>query len=296
MKTLFQNYCSTLSTEAMYFHRCFQEAGEDALMWGDLNQSAFDTFDYASPDLFVTHFRFLTNDIMKYLSGNSKIDMVLNVTGATKENINELEDLFSKSNIKTPIMFTNLYEANNNLGGASSKVQGIYPGADVFLPVMPTPEYKLENCFFSLDQNEELEKLKQNEEEYHTISFNPSSEVKYSDMTLDVTTAVSFYHKYKNCHLIGDINFVSSQILFDCLLKADAVKIKVPKDQQETLDSIFTLLFKEPPKEHEKEEMVNIIKGQIKKRHNCFKRASRLARLIKNGDLSNKLERMSDKL
>ena len=292
MKTLIQNYCSVLSTEAMYFHRCIQEAGGEAIMWHPNQQSAFDTFDYVKPDMFITHFKFLTQDIIKYLSGNKNIGMALNVTGATKENIGEIEQICSQLNLVT--MFSNLYEANNNLKGVRSKINGIYPGADVFLPVMPTPEYKIKNCILSLDENEQLKNIKEQEDEYHVFSFNPSPQESYSDMTVDVTSAVSFYGKYDTCHLVGDINFVSSQILFDSLLKADSVKIKVPDPQQSMLEGIFGSLFREPSCDYD--EVSDIIKSQVRTRHNCFKRASRLCRFIKNSDMSSKLGKMGESL
>lgn len=293
MKTLFQNYCSSLSTEAMYFHRCFVEAGEEAVMWSDSNQSVFDTFDFVKPDIFVTHFRFLTHDVFKYLSAKKNIVMALNVTGASKEDIETIEGLAKQSNIDNPTMFTNLYNSNNNLKGLPTKIHGVYPAADVFIPVMPTPDYKLENCFFSLDDNQQLSELKEKEDEYHVVSFSPNPERSYSDMTLDVTSAASFYHKYKKCHLVGDINFVSSQVLLDCLLKSDLVKIKVPDEQQDLLEGVFMELFEEPSQDG---DVGSIIKSQVKKRHNCFRRSSRLARILKNKELSGKLERMSESL
>jgi hypothetical protein len=93
--------------------------------------------------------------------------------------------------------------------------------------------------------------------------------------------------------LVGDINFVSSQVLLDCLLKSDLVKIKVPDEQQDLLENVFMELFEEPSQDG---DIGTIIKSQVKRRHNCFKRASRLARILKNRELSGNLERMSDKL
>lgn len=292
MKTLFQNYCSVLSTEAMYLHRCLQEAGEQAVLWNSNTQSAFDTFDFVKPDMFISHFRFLTNDIIKYLSGSKNIGVALNVTGATKEQIEQIESLSSAINLVS--MFTNLYECNDNLKGVRSKIKGIYPAADIFLPSMPTPDYKIKKCFFSLDDNEQLRSESEKEDEYHVISFTAQPHDNYSDMNLDITSAVSFYKKYETCHLVGDVNFVSSQILFDCLLKAESVNIKVPDSQQKTLESIFSSLFKEPA--NPDEPVAEVIKNQVRRRHNCFRRASRLCRFLKNSDLSSKLDKMGESI
>ena len=285
MKTLFQNYSSTLSTESMYFQRCLTEVGKESFMWNDPNQSAFDTFDFVKPDVFITHFRFLTQDIIKYLSSSKSIGVALNVTGASPEDVGQLKEILGSSLV---MMFSNLYNSNNNLKELSSDVKGIYPGADLFLPAMPTPDYKIKNCIFTLDNNEQLEKIKQKEDEYHVISFNNDSELKYSDMVLDIASAVTFYSKYNTCHLAGDVNFASSQILFDSILRSDSVKIKVPKEQQETLDKIFLDLFKEPSVEDT--DIASEIKKQVRQRHNCFKRTSRLCRFLKDSETSSKLE------
>ncbi len=291
MKALFQNYSSTLSTEPMYLHRCLVEVGKEAFMWNDPNQSAFDTFDYIKPDVFITHFTFLTQDIVKYLSHSKNIAVALNVTGASESAIEQVKEALG-SNLIT--MFTNLYGPNNNLKGLSSEVKGIYPGADVFLPAMPMPEYKIKNCIFSLDDNEQLKKIKQYEDEYHVVSFNNDVELKYSDMVLDVASAASFYGKYETCHLAGDINFASSQILFDCIMRSEAVKIKVPDEQQETLDKIFAELFKEPNSKDF--DIAKEIKTQVRQRHNCFRRASRLFRFLKDSETSAKLQSIGGSL
>ena len=294
MKTLFQNYCSVLSTEAMYMQRCLQELGQESHMWSEQNQSVFDTFDMVNPEVFITHFRSLSQDALKYLAGSKKIDLVLNVTGASDQDVEQIQEVVKQANINMPLMFTNLYDSTNNLQKTRRDVKGIYPAADVFIPNLATPPYKLDTCFFALDNNELLKDLRKNEKgDYHVVSFNPNHpEDNYCDMTLDVTSAVTFYDKYKKSYLVGDINFVSSQILFDSILKSDSVKIKVPDQQQKMLDSIFATLFKES----EGADMTSIIKSQVKSRHNCFRRTARLARLLKNNELSSKLERRSDNL
>ena len=75
MKTLIQNYTSALSTEPMYINKCLNECGGQSVLWSDPSVSAFDAFDHSSPDLFITHYKFLTNDVVKYLSQNKKIQI-----------------------------------------------------------------------------------------------------------------------------------------------------------------------------------------------------------------------------
>ena len=79
MKTLIHNYSSGLSTEPMYFNQCLTECGVESHLWGDPNVSAFDMFDAINPEIFISHYRFLTNDIIKYIRQNNKIEMILNM-------------------------------------------------------------------------------------------------------------------------------------------------------------------------------------------------------------------------
>ena len=65
MKTLIQNYSSALSTEAMYFNRCLQEGGVDSVLWANGQTSAFDIFDAVRPEIFISHYKFITTDITK---------------------------------------------------------------------------------------------------------------------------------------------------------------------------------------------------------------------------------------
>ena len=93
MKTLIQNYTSSISTEPMYIERCLLECGQEAQLWANPGLSAFDAFDSSNPDLFITHYSFLTQDIVKYLSSKRNISMALNITGAGKQEIEKIEQI-----------------------------------------------------------------------------------------------------------------------------------------------------------------------------------------------------------
>ena len=91
MKMLIQNYSSGLSTEAMYFNQCLREGGLESHMWADGQISAFDIFDAVKPDIFISHYKFITTDIIKYLKQAKNIPMVLNVTGTNEQEIQQIE-------------------------------------------------------------------------------------------------------------------------------------------------------------------------------------------------------------
>jgi len=293
MKTLVQNYTSALSTEPMYIQRSLVEIGEESVIWNDPNSSAFDTFDFTKPDLFISHFKFLTDDIIKYLSGNKKITTVLNITGVQKEELDMLDSIIKDRKLDVPFVFTNSYKLESFLSSKSVKVEGLYPAADIFIPRMPTPDYELDTCVFSLSDNKLVQEVVSKYDNYHIASFNSQDQSGYADMFLDITSAVSFYERYKKIILADDINVVTSQLLFDSILRCKQINIKVDENQQSQLDEILATLFLESS---EDSELGEILRGQVRKRHNCIRRTSRLFRLLKSSEISGKLERASDKL
>ena len=292
MKTLIQNYTSALSTEPRYIHKCLSECGYEASLWSNPQMSAYDAFDMQQPDVFITHYKFLTNDIIKYLSKKRQIKMVLNVSGANQSDIDMIENIAQSNNVNIPLAFTNLYESNNNVKIKNIKCINLYPPADIFLAPTPTPDYNLQTCVVSIQPNDLVTQAIENKETYHILSLNPESS-DYADMSLDIAGLSSFYHKYDEVVLADDINLVTSQILFDSILKSKKVTLRVPENQQQLLDSILARLFIE---DNSKSDMSDLIRGQIKRKHNCFKRTARLFRALKMEDISQKLEGISDKL
>lgn len=290
MKTLIQNYTSALSTEPMYINRCLTETGFESVLWTEPNISAFDAFDYTKPDLFIGHYKFLTQDIVKYLAGNKSVSLALNVTGANEQELEQIENLVELG-VNMPLVFSNLYQPTATFKTKDVKFVHLYPAADVFLPINNVPEYSVDNCILTIEDGPLTQEVKKDKESYHVFSFNGGS--GYADFELDVASMTSFYQRYKTIHIAGDINLATSQVLFDSMLKAKEVKIKVPENQQQKLDEILSLLFVETP---EKKDLKDILRDQIKTKHNCFRRVARLFRSLKIKEVAQKMEEISDKL
>lgn len=291
MKTLIQNYTSTLSTEPMYINRCLTETGFESVLWTEPNISAFDAFDYTKPDLFVGHYKFLTQDIVKYLAG-SNVSLALNVTGANQQEIEQIDGLVDMG-IDMPLVFSNLYQPATVSKTKKAKFIHLYPATDIFLPVNNVPEYEIDTCIITVENGPPLSEAKvmARPESYHVFSFNNGS--GYADFELDIASMTSFYRRYKKIHIAGDINLVTSQVLFDAMLKANDVNLKVPASQQAKLDEILSLLFVETP---EKKDLKEILRDQVKNKHNCFRRVARLCRSLKIKEAAQKMEEISDKL
>ena len=288
MRTLIQNYTSAISTEAMYIERCLLESGEQAQLWANPELSAFDAFDTVNPDLFITHYTLLTHDIIKYLSSKPSISTAMNITGATEEDISKIEDLCS--NIDLPILFTNLYETANRVESKKIKTITLYPAADIFLPPIATPDFSIQSCVLSIQKNDLYDTKLKDIKTYHKLSLNPQAD--YGDMSLDIASVRSFYDKYEEVVLADDINFVTSQVLFDSILGAKKVSLEVFPHQREALDKILAELFIQ----QETDDIADLIKSQVKNRHNCFKRCARLFRSLKSEDVALKMEGISSKL
>ena len=291
MKTLIHNYSSGLSTEPMYFNQCLTECGVESHLWGDPNVSAFDMFDAINPEIFISHYRFLTNDIIKYIRQNNKIEMILNTTGASEQELQTLEEMYDHENIKTPFIFTNLYDFMYKFKPKKIKMVNIIPAADIFLQPVPSPSFEIDLAIVSTDNNNIIQEIKQEQDVYHLLSLG--KENKSFDLAVDIRTITGLYERYKELMLIDDIAIVSSQILFDASQKAKKVSVRVNNSQQEILDKVLAMLFHA---ENDSQDVGEMIRQQIKRKHTCLNRTARLTRLLKNEEASKQLQSMSEKL
>ena len=239
MKILLQNYSTPLSTESLYLHKAMVEGGCDALFWADQNISAFDMFDSAQPNVFLTHFAYLSNDMLKYLTG-SIIEVVLNVTGANPEVIKQIEGEFKSRKIKTPLFFTNTHELIMPSPGNETKLINIMPGLDVFIPVHEVPDFNVDKCFVTTGTRESLNEIINDEESYHTICLGNAKEEGF-DFNLELPSLLSLVDKYNKCVIVDDINIVFSQLFFDVTFRSNGTNLIVPQAQNGTLNKVLEL-------------------------------------------------------
>ena len=291
MKTLIQNYSSGLSTEPLYFNQCFSQCGLECHLWADPSISTFDMFDSTMPEVFISHYKFITNDIIKYLSQNNKIETIINITGANPNELQSIEDICEQQNIKVPFVFTNLYSFMHNLKPKRVKLVDIIPAADIFLPSLPAPNFQIDLAILSTSKNDIIPTVTKNRSVYHLLSLGQENEE--FDLAVDLKTMMGLYNKYKEIMLIDDVVLVSSQILFETSLKAHKVSVRVDKEQQPILDRVLAMLFHE---QNEVEDMGEVVRQQILRKHTCFNRTARLSRFLKNEEASKQLQSMSEKL
>lgn len=285
MRTLIQNYSTAISSEPFYTCNALLAVQSEAILWADGNISAFDMIDSANPDVFITHALYLTDDILKRLA-NSDIDLVLNITSVSTEDIAHVESLLKKNNIKCPFMFT------NQMVGEYSKpenyeVHEISPCADIFLPKREIPDYHLPELIVFSRDNENVERATKDKEVYHTASFGEGF-----DIQADVVSLASFYDRYDKVTIADDLTICLSQLFFDATLRSNALSIEVTDDQRQVFNGVIGKLF-DGDEPEEKGSIQDFIKGKIRKDHTCVNRVTEIAKHLGDADLSQKLETLS---
>jgi len=292
MRILFHNYSDELTTEPLYLFQALEKSGLDAHIWANRNVSAFDTFDQVKPDVFVSNFRNVTPDIVKYLNQNSNIDLVLNVTGCSEAQMVGIEDHLKLNNIKCPFVFVNSFE-NKPLPKTKFKCERIYPAFDLFRvrPQKPNPDCK--EAILSQSFDDHLEKELEGKEVYHLIQVTEGEKDENFDMRVNASSIHELAQYYKSFTLVGDVDFCSSQLFFDLNFNAKNVTVKF--EDKEGFDKFLSTVFKDGDTKSA-EEMSNQIKQQIKARHTPFHRASTFMKHLKDKEGVLQVDRVKDKL
>jgi len=293
MRLLIQNYTSLLSTEPMYLAKSLELVGQDVFLWQDPNMSTFDVFDSFTPDTYITHYRFLTNDAIKYLSQNKNIQCVLNISGIDNAGLDEIASVFKENNINCPFVFTNAHDVLPKPKSDHLKVESILPGLDIFLPGEPYPDYELDLGVIGLEINKEIEDYVSDRDTYHLLKLTSAPERdKNFDFPVNVISMRSLYSRYNEIMFATDMNVVLSQLFYDAVAHANKVTFKIHEEEQPLLDQFLATTFME----EETDDLSAALKAQIKSRHTCVSRAARLCKFLKDSDTKLKLEKLKGTL
>jgi len=289
MKTLIHNYSSAMTTEPMYLNKCLELCQTPTYLWAN-EVSAFDIFDATQPDVFISHYGMLTNDIVKYLSQNKKISTVLNVTGANEQELESIEQVFLGNKMNIPFVFTNYHDSLCKNKTKKIKMVNIWPSVDIFLPHSPLPDFKINLAVLATEMNDLVKRAIASKETYHLLSLSDTAEG--FDLTVNVQSLGNMYGKYDEVLIASDVNTVFSQVLFEAALNAKKLSIKVSKKQQGMLDKVLASLFHDDGNK----DVGRLVKQQIKRKHTCVNRAARLCRLLKNEAAAKKLGKIGEQL
>ena len=270
MKVLVQNYSSPLTTEPLYLTECMKRIGIESSLWADNNVATFDIFDTYKPDVFISNFAFLTEDIIKYLSQNNSIKMLLNVTGTSKDHLAMILQTLDAKNIKNYHLFTNNFRHPHG-----DSVEKILPCCDVFISC-PPPQFKIPLAVVTNDKNEKVEGFIDDKEVYHLVSYGKKEE--WSDYTTDIRSFWGLAKCYDEVKLIDDGLISTSQFFFQATMLCNKFSImSQSNDQRDAFEEILSELF---TPEETSESVESIVKKQISKNHTCFNRTSQVLKML----------------
>lgn len=288
MKILIQDYTSILSTEPIYLNECFKRIGITSNLWDTSKFSVFDMLDLTTPDILITHYASAAlQDIFKYLSNNKKTSLLLNITGAQKGHLDILTNLMDINNVECPFLFSNLHEKIYTVK-SKKKILNLLPGVDLFLLKQNVPIFNLNAAVLS--NNKDLaQKASQGISTYHKIGVGVQDE--YFDFTVNASNMKSLYDKYEKIVLASDLSVSFSQLFFDAVYNSKKVVLKTNDEKKsgEILGDLFD-------GNEEDEDIATAIKNQIKTKHTCFNRASRMMHFLKNDNASKQLLKIGENL
>ena len=295
MKVLIQNYASPDSTEPLYICEALNSLdGVEANIWSaSENSSVFDAFDTIKPEMFITHFGYMTNDVVKYLSNNKRIEMLVNVTGATQEVIDQFDEMVSSKNINCPLAFYNTPSSLNLILQRKVKLLSILHGADIYLSQqsVDTPEYEADLAIISnYDVKDRMSEITNSFDTYHYLSTNQeiAGEV---DIVAPAMHLYGLYKRYKNILITQDTLCVP-QVLFDSIFYGNNV-FYLPKydSQKEKMTGILKSSLKTDENITDMENKnASLIKDKIISSHTCLSRVKRMFSKIKHSEIAKQID------
>lgn len=264
MKVLITDYTSDHSTEPLYFNTIFNYIDCQSTLW-PLNVSTFDIFDIVKPDMHITHHTRLSRDLAIYLNQNKNIDLVINVTGMTQENLISLEDAFKEYDIKPALYFVNYYD--HKLKSNKTNITTVLHGADIFLG-KEDQQYLIDYGVL-VDSKQDIKPIG---ETYHYITSNNNIE-NDADIFLPVGRLSHVYNNYKNI-VFRYFNREIPQSFFDASLNSNNVYFDV--DDRSILDDNLKKLLGDGEFCNLKNKDSGNVTEKIKQKHTCLHRLKSL--------------------
>jgi hypothetical protein len=286
MKILLDNYNDLYSTEASSIHQCLVRAGVDAHLWENKNISAFDAFDQISPDVFVTSYMMLSEDVLKRLSG-TKISVVIKVEGITENGAADLENTLKEHNIKCAFVY---YNFKKPAGFSDTKTVQIMPAADIFIPSIEggrkIPCAVISDGDFKTSQYTEV---------YHKIgmSMEPVSDADITMNIIDINRCAAMYDNVELCG--SNQNLVCGQLFFDMTLKVSGkCIIDITEENKELVAPFMKDVFPDLPEKPE--DAKRYVLSTIFSKHTCINRAERLMQNLKFEEACVNLRKLQESL
>lgn len=290
MRILFHNYSNEITTEPLYLSQALKQSGLDAHIWADHRMSAFDVFDQVRPDVFVSHYRNITPDVMAYLDQAPNIKLVLNVTDISEAQMKDVEGYLTAKNIDVPFVFTNSF-SHKPRPFTKFKCERLYPAFDLFRLRQPGTEPVCKEAVLSREFDDFLEEDLQKREVYHLVQVTEGDKNENFDLRVNASSIQELSQYYHSFSLVGDTDFVSSQLFFDLNFNAQNITVRVSDDENfaKFLSDIFI-------DGGAVKDIGGQVKKQLKSRHTPFHRAATFCKYLKFKDGMNQIEHVKGQI
>lgn len=261
MKLVIENYNSILSSKSSYLAQAANSLGVETYLWGT-GKSSFDVIDEQSPDVVICHHRSPNLSSLAQRLASTNIDLVIDTCG--DQVYQGFFDFFSSNKIKCPF-YLKYPEDNWNV---SLEHLDMLPAADVFLSQELPKEYlfNVNSALIYITNPPQVE-----DSPCHLVRF-----WNQMDTTPDIVTNVfnfsPFYSMYNEVKLHGPFDFVSSQVFFDAMYRANKVTLVADKESELKLNSRLGFIFETC----DDEDLGSNLKAQITNNHTCINRAKSL--------------------
>ena len=127
MKLLIQNYSNSCSSQPMYLNESMSKIGVDSKIW-NINEpiSVYDKLDTEKPNVVITSFQTIQEDLISYLTNNDKIQLVIDISGIDQDIFNNLSQLVTNKKIDCPFFYLfSVSEPQIEMGGGGMVFRAI---------------------------------------------------------------------------------------------------------------------------------------------------------------------------
>lgn len=276
MKFLIQDYSTLFHTEPKYFNHILNSLeGCSSALWSvDNPMSVYDIMDMVKPNVVITHASLVPKDLIIYLSENKHIELILNISGVTQEDLNNIEKIFTQYDVNCNLCFVNYGE--HYFISKKFNIVSIYHGVDLFFPTNTNIKYKVDKLYLTNNPNTKIE----DNCSYHTISNNENIKDDV-DMVISVYDLGAIYNNYDQICIESFPNKnIVPQLFFDATYYGKSVKFNFTTEQLQEVCRILKL---------DNIKDTNKVKQVLKEKHTCFNRTKSLLSQLRCTDLVNKL-------
>ena len=166
-------------------------------------------------------------------------------------------------------------------------VHKILPAFDVFIQ-KNQPQFNIPVAVVTNNKNESVDSFIKEKDVYHIVSYGKDEE--WADYTTDIRNFWGVCSCYDEVNVIDDGMISTSQFFFQATMLCNKLNItSQTEEQREAFQEILSTLFTQ---EETTEDVSNVVRKQIIKKHTCFNRASEMASLLGLEEESKKLLEM----